>query len=268
LYVNSSTLLKIYAFFPTPLGFENLTLGSYYFPVIYPISVTWYNGSIYIFNNGNVTLYNITVHFGEENVKVQKLSPKERVSYPVSTEPKIVYIIFYYDNTKFSYWQRVYGVPLASLSVMYQFANITKLPSTANSYIATLILYIKNAGDRNITNVYIVVQPNGDTVTPLFYLISQILTNETIAVPFTVYTTKNTVFNILILYYIDNQTYIENVTVPINYVKPTPGEIISNYAGKYIFYEIYGIPIIVIAFILVIILISVIPRRGRKKPKT
>ncbi|SAI84948.1 hypothetical protein AB1303_01470 [Saccharolobus solfataricus] len=371
-YANSNVSLKIYAFFYTPLGLKNVTLGSYYFPIVYPISVAWNNGNINISNRDNITLYNITVQFGQDAVKILKLSPKGNVLYPATIKPNLVHITFYSGNSVFSYWQKVYEVPFVRLNATYQFINITRsttgtytatlilyiqntgnqnanniyilikpngtaitppfyvisqilpnetiaipftlrtpnsalvqitmfyyysnqsytsnitiplnytksvLPisvrlnatyqfinitrSTTGTYTATLILYIQNTGNQNANNIYILIKPNGTAITPPFYVISQILPNETIAMPFTIHVTKNTVFQISMFYYYSNQTYVKNITIPLNYVKLTPGETVVNYlvnyVGKYTLYQVYGIPAIVIAFILIIILISIIP---------
>ncbi|MEM1649036.1 MAG: hypothetical protein QW402_12325, partial [Saccharolobus sp.] len=121
----------------------------------------------------------------------------------------------------------------------------------------------QNTGDQYANNIYILIKPNGTAITPPFYIISQILPNETIAIPFTVHVTKNTVFQISMFYYHNNQTYIKNITIPLNYVKLSPGQTVvkylANYVGKYTLYQVYGIPAIVIAFILIIILISIVP---------
>ncbi|MCH4816464.1 MAG: hypothetical protein QXY87_11345 [Saccharolobus sp.] len=371
-YANSNVSLKLYVFFYTPLGFDNVSLGSYYFPIEYPISVTWNNGNINVSNRDNVTLNNITVQFGQDTVKILKLSPKGNILYPATIKPNFVYIAFYADNRIFSYSQKVYEVPFVKLNVTYQFINITRsttgtytatlilyiqntgdqyanniyilikpngtaitppfyiisqiLPnetiaipfslratnnalvqismfyyhnnqtyiknitiplnyakavspvavrlnvtyqfinitrSTTGTYTATLILYIQNTGDQYANNIYILIKPNGTAITPPFYIISQILPNETIAIPFTVHVTKNTVFQISMFYYHNNQTYIKNITIPLNYVKLSPGQTVvkylANYVGKYTLYQVYGIPAIVIAFILIIILISIVP---------
>ncbi|QGA69089.1 hypothetical protein [Sulfolobus sp. E11-6] len=259
IYANSNVSLKLYAFFDTPLGFQNVSLGSYYFPLVYPISVMWNNGYINISNRGNVSLNNITVQFGEEIIDIVKLSPEENILYPTTIKPNLVYITFYADNREFSYSQKVYEVPFVRLNVSYQFINVTR--STTGTYTATLILYIQNTGNQYANNIYILIKPNGTGITPPFYVISQILPNETIAMPFTIHVTKNAIFQISMFYYYNNQTYVKNITIPVNYVKLTPGETIMNYivnyVGKYTLYQIYGIPAIVIAFILIVILISI-----------
>ncbi|WP_204265105.1 hypothetical protein, partial [Klebsiella aerogenes] len=45
-------------------------------------------------------------------VKILKLSPKGNVLYPATIKPNLVHITFYSGNSVFSYWQKVYTVPL------------------------------------------------------------------------------------------------------------------------------------------------------------
>lgn len=264
LYINESTLLKIYLFFKTPLGVENVSLGNYPISVIKPILVSWNNYLLNVSNKINVTLNNVEIFYGEGHINIGNLEPYKNVLIPLNYSPSNVKVIFSYNKENYSYNEIVNVSPFIKLIVKYEFANISRL--LGGKYSSTLIVYITSIGNSYAKNIYVVVKPNSSAVNPLFYVVYQLFPNETVALPFSVVTQSNTSFQILIFYYTDqNNSYIYSVNVNVNYVKAPLGAVVEKLAQKYLLFPVYGIPVFIIAFLLIIIILSIIPGRRKKR---
>ncbi|BFH74822.1 hypothetical protein SJAV_27660 [Sulfurisphaera javensis] len=267
LYTNSSITLNIYGYFLSPLGIQNISLGKWYFPLTSPpIELTLYNNTLNITNLLNEAVKNVTISTQFGKIEINSINSGKYVLLNFTKLITYANVSLYINSERIFFPVKVKIIPVLAtkLAVSYSFANISTSLSSAS---ALLLLTIANEGNTQISNVYIIVNPNGAYVIPYITSIPQLLPNESITIPFNVYSSSNKTIGIKIEYYSENFTHTENINVNFNFIKKPTITLYLSKISDYLTYPILGIPSILILFLVIFIGLIFVPSIKSKNKK-
>ncbi|MEM3320335.1 MAG: hypothetical protein QXD27_07755 [Metallosphaera sp.] len=271
---NSPLTLSIYLYFISPLGPENVSLGTYFlnFTDVTPISVNITSSFVTIKNNIGTQIMNLTltlpndrsyyvpllrdltrINASDLNLSTLSLNALGNASYYVNgirfnqTVPVLV-------TKKLSYQPEI--------NVTYNIINVTV---NNNKVSGVVLLGIKNLGNLSALNLNVIALPNGTSISPEFITISQLLPNETVTYPIEVQGNYNYKVTFLVTYYFNNHTINKNILINFDFYHPLLSQMVLNNIQDIFSYSLFQIPLWFIAILVVFVMLLTVPSVKRNK---